>query len=73
LLPEQGAVIYLDADSLLLGNLKGIWDVFKEMNSLQIAGMIAEDELPSNGHYNLKSKIPYYGPRGRILSKTFNI
>jgi hypothetical protein len=60
--------VYLDADSIVLSNIKEIWSELNKMEKTdKLMGFAPEHEVPGDGCYNLHSKIPYYGARGKSL------
>ena len=63
LLTHVDALIYLDTDTLILGNLSKLWDEFSHMGNQGMLGMAPD--IPTT--YNVDRGIPYVGPIG-ILS-----
>ncbi|XP_002401179.3 glucoside xylosyltransferase 1 [Ixodes scapularis] len=63
LLPDEDAVLYVDADTMFVGPAEDLWDIFGEMNSSQIAAMSFETEEQGNW-YQKYGRTPYYGTYG---------
>ncbi|KAK7103399.1 glucoside xylosyltransferase 1-like [Littorina saxatilis] len=64
LLKDVDAVVYVDADAVLLSPLDKMWNYFSRFNSTQMLALVAEHEDPKMGWYNKQSKIPYFLPLG---------
>ncbi|OWA53395.1 putative Glucoside xylosyltransferase 1 [Hypsibius exemplaris] len=61
MLQELDAVIYLDADTLVVSSIEDFWAEFKSMNDSQIAALVPEHEAAELAHYGKKSRVPYVG------------
>ena len=60
------SLIYLDADTIVVSSLKEFWDLAQdEVSGEVLAGMASNTESSAQGHYTLRSKVPYYGDRGK--------
>ena len=59
------ALIYLDADTLVFGNLSRFWLEFSNFDETQIAGAAQNTEpLHTVSMYEPTKGHPYFGPRG---------
>ncbi|CAL8095505.1 unnamed protein product [Orchesella dallaii] len=63
-LPHINEILYLDVDTLVVGNLRKIWSEFGNMGTLQAVGIVPEHEVPSIGWYNRFAQHPFYPPLG---------
>lgn len=57
-------MIYLDADTLVLTDIKNMWSEFKKFQREQMIGVTQETEDPSVSYYQKELPYPYYGPTG---------
>lgn len=57
--PQDDAGIVLDTDIIVMEDLAKLWSIFKEFDSMQLAGL-----APVETHYSNVNNIPYYGPVG---------
>lgn len=64
LLESVDAVIYIDMDSVVLADVKKLWDLFKNFDQLQLAAFAYEIEDESVSYYQKKLTYPYYGTYG---------
>ena len=67
LFPKEDAGIVLDTDTIILDDVKKLWDFFRKFDSVQFASL-----APVESHYSNVDSFPYYGPPGNlniVLSK----
>lgn len=64
LLTDIDSVLYVDTDTIFMAPLYITWNLFKEFNATQLAGLSPEHEDPNVGWYNRFAKHPYYGKLG---------
>lgn len=64
LLTDVDAVLYVDTDVLLLRPVEDVWEIFKNFNKTQIAGLAPEGQVDATGWYNRFALHPYYGRLG---------
>lgn len=65
ILKEVDSVIYVDADALVLADIKSLWSHFTRFDSAQMIGIVKEAEHPSVSYYNANSvSYPFYGQVG---------
>ncbi|CAG4953977.1 unnamed protein product [Parnassius apollo] len=64
LLPHIDTMIYVDIDTLFLGPVDELWNVFKHFNSSQILAMAHEVDNPNVSWYPRFAKHPFYGKYG---------
>ena len=65
LLSHVDLLIYLDADTIVVSSLKDFWDLARKESSAEVlAWMSSNTESSAQGHYTIRSKVPYYGDRG---------
>ncbi|KAM7287508.1 glucoside xylosyltransferase 1 [Ixodes scapularis] len=64
MLPDEDAVLYLDADTLFLNPIEELWDVFGKMNESQLIALVPEIEDEANNWYKLENEHPYVHPFG---------
>ncbi|KAJ8050733.1 Glucoside xylosyltransferase 2 [Holothuria leucospilota] len=64
LLTEVDSILYVDTDTLFLNSPETIWKYLSSFNSTQIAGLVTEHEIPSQGWYNKYANQPFYGDLG---------
>ncbi|XP_070179261.1 glucoside xylosyltransferase 1-like isoform X2 [Littorina saxatilis] len=64
LLRDVDALVYVDADAVLLSPLDKMWNYFSRFNSTQMLALVPEHEDPTVSWYHQSSKIPYFGPFG---------
>jgi UDP-xylose:glucoside alpha-1,3-xylosyltransferase len=58
------ALIYFDADSIILSNLTQIWDMFSSMEPGSLVGVTEMTEFPSISWFQKHDEFPHYGERG---------
>lgn len=58
------AVIYIDADTLVLADLNKLWAQFKQFDSMQAIGVANEAEDPNVSYYKQTLPYPYFGATG---------
>ncbi|ODM99185.1 Glucoside xylosyltransferase 2 [Orchesella cincta] len=63
-LPHINEILYLDVDTLVVGNLRKVWSEFRNMGSSQAVGIAPEHEVSSIGWYNRFAQHPFYPPLG---------
>lgn len=59
--PEVDAGIVLDTDTIVLDDIKKLWDIFLKFDSQQFASL-----APVESHYSNVDTFPYYGPPGEL-------
>ena len=59
LFPQLDAGIVLDTDTIILDDLKKLWEIFLKFDSQQFASL-----APVESHYSNVDTFPYYGPPG---------
>ncbi|XP_029837193.3 glucoside xylosyltransferase 1-like [Ixodes scapularis] len=64
MLLNEDAVLYVDADTLFLGPVEDLWDVFDKMNKSQMVALSYEAEDPTTNWYQQHAKHPYVPPFG---------
>lgn len=64
MLPEEDAVIYVDADVLFLRPIEELWRLFGSMNSSQLAALAPESEDYATNWYRRFARHPFYQPLG---------
>ncbi|KAM7287505.1 glucoside xylosyltransferase 1-like [Ixodes scapularis] len=64
MLLNEDAVLYVDADTLFLGPVEDLWDVFDKMNKSQMMALSYEAEDPRTNWYQQHAKHPYVPPFG---------
>ncbi|XP_070179370.1 glucoside xylosyltransferase 1-like [Littorina saxatilis] len=64
LLKDVDAVVYLDADALLLSPLDKMWNYFSHFNSTQMLALAPEHEDTTVSWYHQHSQIPFFRPSG---------
>ncbi|CAN8028471.1 unnamed protein product [Ixodes persulcatus] len=64
MLLNEDAVLYVDADTLFLGPVEDLWDIFDKMNKSQMMALSYETEDPSTNWYQQYAKHPYVPPFG---------
>ncbi|KAG0444187.1 hypothetical protein HPB47_014070, partial [Ixodes persulcatus] len=62
MLPDEDAVLYVDADTLFLNPIEELWDVFGKMNEGQLIALVPEIEDEANNWYKLEDEHPYVHP-----------
>lgn len=67
MLPDEDAVLYVDADTLFLNPIEELWDVFGKMNEGQLIALVPEIEDEANNWYKLEDEHPYVHPFGMCL------
>ncbi|EEC04780.1 hypothetical protein IscW_ISCW004449 [Ixodes scapularis] len=65
MLLNEDAVLYVDADTLFLGPVEDLWDVFDKMNKSQMMALSYEAEDPRTNWYQQHAKHPYVPPFGK--------
>ena len=61
LFPKEDAGIVLDTDTIILDDVKKLWDFFQKFDSQQFASL-----APVESHYSNVDSFPYYGPPGNL-------
>ncbi|KAG0426832.1 hypothetical protein HPB47_026081 [Ixodes persulcatus] len=61
-LPDEDAILYVDADALFLNPVEELWDVFGKMNESQLIAQAHASEDDSNSWYKLEAKREPEGP-----------
>ena len=61
LFPKVDAGIVLDTDTIILDDVKKLWDFFQKFDSQQFASL-----APVESHYSNVDSFPYYGPPGNL-------
>lgn len=64
MLPEEDAVIYVDADVLFLRPIEELWRLFGTMNGSQLAALAPESEDYATNWYRRFARHPFYQPLG---------
>ena len=59
--PKVDAGIVLDTDTIILEDVKKLWDIFQKFDSQQFASL-----APVESHYSNVDTFPYYGPPGNL-------
>ena len=59
MLPKVDAGIFLDTDILLMDDIKGLWEHFRQFSPSQVMGMAATENI-----YSTVENLPYFGPPG---------
>ena len=59
--PKVDAGIVLDTDTIILDDVKKLWDIFQKFDSQQFASL-----APVESHYSNVDTFPYYGPPGNL-------
>ncbi|CAN7947415.1 unnamed protein product [Ixodes pacificus] len=64
MLPNEDAVLYVDADTLFLNPVEELWSVFEKMNEIHLMALGYEVEDVGNNWYTTRAKHPYPPPFG---------
>jgi len=65
-IPDVKEILFLDADILVLGDLREVWSCFGEMDERQFFGLALEQGYGGfQSFYEKHSRIPYVPPTGK--------
>ncbi|KAM7287663.1 glucoside xylosyltransferase 1-like [Ixodes scapularis] len=64
MLPNEDAVLYVDADTLFVNPVEELWSVFEEMNESHLTALGHEIEDVGRNWYHQGSKTPFHPPFG---------
>ncbi|KAM7287671.1 glucoside xylosyltransferase 1-like [Ixodes scapularis] len=64
MLPNEDAVLYVDADTLFLSPVEELWSVFEKMNESHLTALTYETEDVRTNWYQQHGKHPYPAPFG---------
>ncbi|XP_029845555.2 glucoside xylosyltransferase 1-like [Ixodes scapularis] len=64
MLPNEDAVLYVDADTLFVNPVEELWSVFEEMNESHLTALGHEIEDVGPNWYHQRSKTPFHPPFG---------
>lgn len=69
MLPNEDAVLYVDADTLFLNPVEEHWNIFEKMNESHLMALGYEGEDVAHNVYHQLAKHPYPPPFGTYVHR----